>query len=107
MAQRLVQTVRESDTVARIGGDEFVVLLSSPTASPPREAAQAVAQKLIEALAAPFEVNHTRCQLGVSVGIALGDGRSTPKALMLEADHAMYRAKDAGRGRFALSDRAT
>jgi len=104
VAQRLVQTVRASDTVARIGGDEFVVLLSPPSAAPPLEAAQAVAQKLIKALAAPFEVQHTHCRLGVSVGIALGDGHSTAKELMLQADHAMYRAKDAGRGRFAVSD---
>lgn len=96
VAKRLRASVREVDTVARQGGDEFVVVLSEL-----REAAAAerVARKIIAALAKPMTVGKTIVEIGASVGIAIfpGDGRDAA-TLLAEADSAMYRAKSAGRG---------
>ena len=100
VAQRLSKVVRESDTLARVGGDEFVVVvddLDSDTSSA-TSAASLVADKCIEKLAQPFEILGENCQLGASIGIALGTGKHNGHDLLLTADQAMYRAKRAGRG---------
>jgi diguanylate cyclase (GGDEF)-like protein/PAS domain S-box-containing protein len=93
VATRIRQKVRESDTVARVGGDEFLVILPEVAT---REAAQTVAQKIIAAIAAPFELGsqHPAVQIGVSIGVAIypTDG-SDAEGLMKSADDAMYRAK--------------
>jgi len=96
VATRIRQQVRESDTVARVGGDEFVVILPDVAT---REAAQTVAQKIIKAIATPFELGsqHHQVQIGVSLGVAIypthgGDAET----LIKSADDAMYGAKQAG-----------
>ncbi len=95
VASRLRATVRGDDFVARIGGDEFCVLLQD--IADPREAA-AVAQKLLYELSAPYEAGPHQLHSGASIGIACapldGDDVAT---LMRLADTAMYRAKERGR----------
>ena len=96
VAQRLRAHVREGDLVARLGGDEFAVL---QTGSGQPAAATTLAQRLIEVLSQPFELDGHQAHIGCSVGIALApfDG-DTAEVLLKNADLAMYRAKGAGRG---------
>ncbi|HEX2334443.1 MAG TPA: EAL domain-containing protein [Burkholderiales bacterium] len=95
MASRLRASVRGDDFVARIGGDEFCVLLQD--IAEPREAA-AVAQKLTHELGKPYRVGSHELSSGASIGIACvpQDGDDVNRLLRL-ADHAMYRAKELGR----------
>ena len=92
-AARLAAAVRDGDTVARLGGDEFVVLLA-PGGDDPRS----VAARIVGAIEAPVAVDGGTVRVGASVGIATG---RTPKVLR-DADHAMYEAKRAGKGAFAV-----
>jgi diguanylate cyclase (GGDEF)-like protein/PAS domain S-box-containing protein len=93
VATRIRRQVRESDTVARVGGDEFIVLLGDIGG---REEAETVARKIIAALAAPFELGSQkqRVDIGTSVGVAVypADARDAA-ALVKAADAAMYTAK--------------
>src|SRR5262245_28247432 len=100
-AERLRGCVRGEDFVARIGGDEFCMLLQG--LSEPREAA-AVAQKIVTALAQPFAVGGREVTSSTSIGIACTpqDG-SEPAALLRQADAALYRAKDAGRSAYRFA----
>lgn len=94
----------ENDTAARIGGDEFVIVLEGVR----RECdAIAIAERLLEQLAEPLAVRSQVFNLGVSIGIAFGD-KSYPSAddLLRDADTAMYRAKAAGKSRYAVFDTA-
>jgi diguanylate cyclase (GGDEF)-like protein len=90
VAARLKRAIRSSDTLARIGGDEFVVLQTDVEPA----AAGELAQRLVEALSEPFELNELQLRIGTSVGIALypADGESAD-ALLRNADTALYRAK--------------
>lgn len=96
VAERLNNIVRSVDTVARIGGDEFIVLLPSVLGS--EDAAQ-IAEKLIETLSQAFDVDGKTLTIGASVGIALypDDGEDAP-TLLQQADAALYQAKANGRG---------
>ena len=105
VARRLGAVVRESDTLARIGGDEFAVLLADLDADEAvaKNAAIAVATKCLAAIAPPLVLDgHTRT-LGCSVGIAMGDGQALPHPLQLAADQAMYVAKQAGGQRYLMA----
>ena len=92
---RIARCVRESDIVARLGGDEFVGLIESV---PAPQALHEIAQKIIEAVGQPFELERRELSLSVSIGVALmpADGRDA-QTLMRNADIAMYRAKAQGR----------
>jgi diguanylate cyclase (GGDEF)-like protein len=93
-AKRLRSCLREGDTMARIGGDEFAVLVAA--LDDERQAA-ALAERMIESMRDPFVVNEKPIRLGVSIGIALhADGEIDPEDLLQAADRAMYRAKMAG-----------
>jgi diguanylate cyclase (GGDEF)-like protein/PAS domain S-box-containing protein len=94
-AARMQACVRSSDTVGRLSGDEFAVMLSSLAKA---DDAGTVAQKIVEELAAPFSLNGHQAYISASIGIALypSDGRE-PDALLKNADTAMYRAKSQGR----------
>ncbi|MBB6559406.1 diguanylate cyclase (GGDEF)-like protein/PAS domain S-box-containing protein [Acidovorax soli] len=100
VARRLSACVRESDTVARFGGDEFVVLLDglhSDVAHASSEAAT-IAQNILVALGKPYDMEGTSHHSTPSIGIALfGQRPSTPDELLKHADLAMYQAKAAGR----------
>lgn len=94
-ASRMLACVRSSDTVGRLSGDEFAVMLSNLAKT---DDAGMVAQKIVEALVAPFNLNGHQAHISASVGIALypADGRE-PDTLLKNADTAMYRAKSQGR----------
>lgn len=101
VAARLEQTVRSSDTVARIGGDEFVVLMARVKI---REDAAVVAGKLVETLGVPFELGGGCCCIGASVGISLFPlNGEDADSLLTAADRAMYQAKEAGGSGFRFS----
>ena len=99
-AMRLRNCLRKSDTVARVGGDEFVVLLNDVLTP---ETYATVAQKLISRLSIPMELAGETVQVGASAGIACfpDDGEGAVE-LMKHADMAMYEAKSAGRGGFCF-----
>ncbi|MDZ4202230.1 MAG: diguanylate cyclase [Gallionella sp.] len=100
VAQRMQACMRESDTVARIGGDEFVVLLRSVDAE---QDALVVAEKIRAALDQPFLISGNRLGISCSAGIALyPDHGSSELELSKNADAAMYAAKQAGRNRVEL-----
>ena len=103
VASRLVDALRESDTVARFGGDEYVVLLPGIA---DEAAVRALAQKLASAVEQPLESGERVLQVGASIGIARfpADGDDA-RTLLRRADVAMYRAKHASQG-FRLYDAA-
>jgi diguanylate cyclase (GGDEF)-like protein len=101
---RLAQAIRPSDTIARFGGDEFVVLCEDI-----REArdAMVVAERIIAATAQPFQLEGREMFVSASVGISLAiDDESTAETLLRDADAAMYRAKERGQGRIEVFDEA-
>jgi diguanylate cyclase (GGDEF)-like protein/PAS domain S-box-containing protein len=100
VAARLVGCVRETDTVSRFGGDEFVVMLENLSTDLSQAAAQAevVADKLLASLNQPFELDGGQHYSTPSIGITLfGEQRLTVDELLKRADLAMYQAKAAGR----------
>ncbi|WP_079434258.1 GGDEF domain-containing protein [Zoogloea sp. LCSB751] len=102
VARRLSAVLRQSDTLARVGGDEFVML--APDLKPNAEEGAAVlANRCIEALSHPLAIKSNLCTVGVSIGIAISDGDCTPECMLLAADKAMYAAKDQGRGRYVIA----
>lgn len=97
-ATRLVEDVRSEDTVARQGGDEFIILLS--TISSPEDAGL-IAQKILDSLSRPFYIKGKELHIGASVGIAVfPDDGEDMGALLKNSDIAMYHAKEAGRGNY-------
>jgi diguanylate cyclase (GGDEF)-like protein len=104
VARRLGACVREPDVVARLAGDEFAILLENVEMP---ETATKVAQRVLRTMAGPLEVRGRMLQVTASIGIAIVDARYADSDQVLhDADIALYRAKDAGRGRFELFDQA-
>lgn len=100
MASRIVEIVRKSDTVARMGGDEFVVLL--PDMKDP-ENAEGIAKKLVAALSAPVSFQSREVPVSVSVGVCTVAGDELDgDALLTHVDAAMYEAKEHGRNRYQV-----
>lgn len=99
VAERLHTRLRGSDTICRLGGDEFTVLLED---IPHPESPARVAAEIIAALSEPWHLsNGIDVRIGVSVGISLyPDHGTSPAALIQQADTALYRAKNEGRNRF-------
>lgn len=99
-SSRLRAAVRGADTVGRVGGDEFVVVLTQ-VGYP--AGAQAVAERIVQAFAEPFVIDGKSVSVGASVGVAVaGPGEGTLATLLGRADAAMYRAKQKGRGQVAM-----
>jgi diguanylate cyclase (GGDEF)-like protein/PAS domain S-box-containing protein len=94
VGRRLSDAVRECDTIARIGGDEFVVLAEPLIRF---EDAMVVANRIVTALAEPFTLRAGVAKIGASVGLAMSDREATSRTLLKQADTAVYRAKAAGR----------
>ena len=99
-AERVRRCVREGDTVARFGGDEFTLVI--PRIDKIEDAAK-IANKIIETLKIPFEINEHELFITTSIGVAIypSDGLD-PETLVRNADTAMYRAKDQGRDNYQL-----
>jgi diguanylate cyclase (GGDEF)-like protein len=104
VADRLRALARETDTIARTGGDEFVIV-QAPIADPSE--ATSLAQQIIEWMSEPYDIDGHQANVGASIGIAVspGDGL-TPDKLLRNADLALYRAKDDGRGTFRFFEPA-
>lgn len=118
VARRLVRCVREVDTVARFGGDEFVVILSEldEKQSTSAQEARIVAEKISVALKAPYLLNPdpeetaqtiTHQDVGASIGIALFNDDVSAENVLKWADKAMYRAKESGRNQVCFHDAAS
>lgn len=101
VGQRLNNAVREHDTVARIAGDEFVVLCEDIENE---VAATQVADRIIAALALPYRFGETDVAVTGSVGIAMtdGSGETTPEDFLNQADIALYKAKDLGKNQYCV-----
>ncbi len=99
VAQRLKECVREGDTVSRLGGDEFAVVQVGKNIQ--ASEAAALAGRLVERLAEPFEIDGHQVVVGASIGISVAPMDTTdPDQLLKNADMALYRAKADGRGTF-------
>jgi diguanylate cyclase (GGDEF)-like protein len=99
-AERLRGCIREGDLVARLGGDEFAII---QTGAPQPSAGQAMADRLVNAIGAPFVVRGNPLQIGASVGLAIVDNATTDvDGVLKRADLALYDAKARGRGCFSV-----
>jgi len=100
VAERLRKLTRETDLVARLGGDEFAVLQDEVTDT---AAAGVLAAKIIAALSMPHFIDGNELRVGVSVGISVMPAAgvvANPDELLVQADQALYRSKEAGRGQY-------
>ncbi len=99
-ADRIKSEIRETDTVARIGGDEFVIILSS---LPDIDIAERIASGLVEQVARPIQIESISVAVSASIGISFYPQHgATPEALIRAADKAMYRVKRLGKNRFGF-----
>ena len=97
-ARRLVEITRESDVVARIGGDEFAVIQTGAVCA---ASAEILCMRIIEVVGEPFDLAGSKASVGVSIGVALSPADATTRTeLARKADIALYEAKTAGRGRY-------
>jgi diguanylate cyclase (GGDEF)-like protein/PAS domain S-box-containing protein len=88
VSRRLGRCIRDGDTLARVGGDEFILIVKGSL-----ETGRSVADRIVEAFSKPFELEHTVVPGSASIGIAFVDRRSSAGDVLRDADCAMYRAK--------------
>jgi diguanylate cyclase (GGDEF)-like protein/PAS domain S-box-containing protein len=101
-AARIAEAIRPGDTVARFGGDEFVVVCDEVSALEIEQ----IAERVLDAVRAPCLVDGQELTITASLGIAIADDTATADSLLRDSDAAMYRAKDLGRGRIEVFDEA-
>jgi diguanylate cyclase (GGDEF)-like protein len=102
VSRQLVSCIRESDTVARMGGDEFVILLPIIDSE---DDALSVASKILGAIAQPIKVEKLHLHVTCSIGIAIYPQHGQDeKPLVINADMAMYQAKKSGKNQAKLFD---
>ncbi len=101
-SKRINQTLRNTDIIARLGGDEFAVIAQFRDVG---EGSAQVAERLIEELSRPLELDYQQVNTGASIGIAIypHDG-STPESLLKNSDLAMYKSKRSGRNTYCFYD---
>ena len=103
VADRLRTLVRETDTIARMGGDEFAVM---QVAISQAADATSLAQRIIEVLSQPYDIEGRQAVIGASIGVSVGPGDGiSPDQILRNADLALYRAKGDGRGMFRFFER--
>ncbi|MCU1398383.1 MAG: hypothetical protein JWN62_1492 [Acidimicrobiales bacterium] len=98
IANRIATAVRPDDTVARFGGDEFVIICDDVTAAD----AQQIGERVLESVRRPAKLGDQEVHPSVSLGIAMSDLDSTPASLLRDSDAAMFLAKERGRGRLEM-----
>jgi len=104
VATRLKDIMRESDTVARLGGDEFAIVMHDVDEI---HAAEIIAQRIIESISEPFEIQSNQVVIGASIGISICDAQSTdPDDLIRNADLALYRSKYDGKNTYRFFEKA-
>ena len=101
VAPRIEGALRPGDTVARFGGDEFAVLAEDIGNE---RGATRIAERVAEALSRPFILREREHFVSASVGISIGEGSELPESLIRDADSALYRAKERGRGGYEIFD---
>jgi diguanylate cyclase (GGDEF)-like protein len=101
VAPRIEQALRPGDTVARFGGDEFAVLAEDIGNE---RGATRIAERIAELLSRPFILRGREHFVSASLGIAIGAGDEAPEAVIRDADSALYRAKERGRGGYEIFD---
>ncbi len=106
VGNRLLRAVREEDTVARVGGDEFVVLLGDLSSSLDEACfqARAVGNKILASLSIPYQFNNFSFNCSASVGIAMFEIGDQPEEIFQRADMAMYKSKKEGRNSLRFFD---
>jgi diguanylate cyclase (GGDEF)-like protein/PAS domain S-box-containing protein len=101
IADRIKVEIRETDTVARIGGDEFIIILSS---LPELGIVERIAGSLIAEISRPIQIENNSAAVGASIGIALyPENGESAQELMRSADRAMYQVKQSGKNNFAFA----
>ncbi len=103
VSDRLSASLRTTDRVARLGGDEFAVL-QTEAAQP--NGAETLAKRLVDVVGRPYVIDGHMIDIGASVGVALAGATHDSTALMKQADIALYRAKNAGRGRYTFFEQS-
>ncbi|WP_424926590.1 diguanylate cyclase domain-containing protein [Amaricoccus tamworthensis] len=99
-AERLQTAVRDCDTVARIGGDEFAIVQTQVKS---QEDAEVLARRILDRISEPYHIGDDVVTIGCSIGIAIAPQHGTkPDKLISRADTALYRSKDGGRNRFTF-----
>ncbi len=103
VASRLKRCLRETDAIGRLGGDEFAIVQVGDTSQ--RDAVSRFAERIIDIIAQPFEIEGNEVNIGTSIGIALApEHASGPDDLLKMADMALYRAKSGGRNSYRFFD---
>ncbi|MDP9463622.1 MAG: EAL domain-containing protein, partial [Actinomycetota bacterium] len=100
VAERIAETIRAGDTVARFGGEEFVVVCDDVSAFEIEQ----IAERVLKAMSRPWHIGNQDMHITASLGIAVADDSATPESLLRESVVAMRRAKERGGGRIELFD---